>query len=59
MTALAHDLSRSLPRRGLPLIAVLLALFVSGCGVNNIPTLEEQAKATWATCRTSTSAAPT
>jgi LemA protein len=48
MTALAYDLSRSLPRRGLPFIAVLLALFVSGCGVNNIPTLEEQAKAKWA-----------
>src|SRR3979490_1350529 len=28
--------------------AVLLALTVSGCGYNNIPTLEEQAKAKWA-----------
>ncbi len=44
MTALAP----SLPRRTPPLLAVLLALFVSGCGVNNIPTLEEQAKAKWA-----------
>ncbi len=25
----------------------LLALLVSGCGINNIPTLEEQAKAKW------------
>lgn len=25
-----------------------LALFLSGCGVNNIPTLDEQAKAAWA-----------
>jgi LemA protein len=44
MTALA----RPLPRRLLPFFAVLLALFVSGCGINNIPTLEEQAKAKWA-----------
>src|SRR6266550_2444845 len=27
---------------------VLLSLFVSACGYNNIPTLEEQAKAKWA-----------
>jgi LemA protein len=44
MTLLAPSLSR----RALPFLAVLLALFVSGCGVNNIPTLEEQAKAKWA-----------
>jgi len=44
MTALAPSLSR----RALPFLAVLLALFVSGCGINNIPTLEEQAKAKWA-----------
>jgi LemA protein len=30
-----------------PLLAMLLALFLSGCGVNNIPTYEEQAKAKW------------
>jgi LemA protein len=30
-----------------PLLAVFLALFVSGCGVNNIPTYEEKAKASW------------
>jgi LemA protein len=30
-----------------PLIAMLLALLVSGCGVNNIPSYEEQAKAKW------------
>jgi LemA protein len=30
-----------------PMLAVLLALFVSGCGVNNIPTYEEKAKAAW------------
>ena len=33
--------------RPLPLLAVLLGLLVSGCGVNNIPTYEEQAKAKW------------
>ena len=34
--------------RGLSLLAVFaLALLVSGCGINNIPTLEEQAKAKW------------
>src|SRR5712692_8524709 len=31
----------------LPLLAVLLGLLVSGCGVNNIPTYEEQSKAKW------------
>lgn len=31
----------------LPLLAVLLGLLVSGCGINNIPTFEEQAKAKW------------
>jgi LemA protein len=30
------------------LAVVLLGLFVSACGYNNIPTLEEQAKAKWA-----------
>ena len=33
--------------RPLALLAVLLALLLSGCGVNNIPTYEEQAKAKW------------
>ena len=30
-----------------PLLVVLLGLLVSGCGINTIPTLEEQAKAKW------------
>jgi len=30
------------------LAVVVLGLFVSGCGINNIPTMEEQAKAKWA-----------
>jgi LemA protein len=34
-------------RRLSPLFALLLALMVSGCGINNIPTFEEQAKAKW------------
>jgi LemA protein len=32
-------------RRGV--LAVVLATFLAGCGVNNIPTYEEQAKAAW------------
>ena len=32
----------------LPFLAVLLALFVSGCGINTIPSYEEEAKAKWA-----------
>src|SRR5262245_36291647 len=31
----------------IPTAVVLLGLLVSGCGVNTIPTLEEQAKAKW------------
>jgi len=34
-------------RRLSPLLAVAIALLVSGCGINNIPTFEEQAKAKW------------
>src|ERR1700682_5163853 len=30
-----------------PLAAMLLAFLLSGCGINNIPTYEEQAKAKW------------
>jgi LemA protein len=30
-----------------PIVVVLLGLLVSGCGVNNIPTYEESAKAKW------------
>src|SRR5271163_2757202 len=38
----------SLSRIRAILAVVLLGLTVSGCGYNNIPTLEEQAKAKWA-----------
>jgi LemA protein len=31
----------------IPFFVVMLGLMVSGCGVNNIPTFEEQAKAKW------------
>jgi LemA protein len=45
-------MSFALPRlgRNLALAAVMLwtAVAVAGCGVNNIPTYEEQAKASWA-----------
>src|SRR5499426_2510035 len=37
----------SVSRRCLPVGAILLALLVSGCGINNIPSYEEQAKAKW------------
>jgi LemA protein len=30
-----------------PIVAVLMGLLVSGCGVNNIPSYEETAKARW------------
>ena len=36
------------PRRAALLAVVLMALGLSGCGYNTIPTLEEQAKAKWA-----------
>ena len=29
------------------LLILLLGLVVSGCGINNIPTFDEQAKAKW------------
>ncbi len=31
----------------IPIVVVLLGVLVSGCGVNNIPTYEESAKAKW------------
>ena len=31
----------------LPIVVLLLGLLVSGCGINNIPTYEEAAKAKW------------
>jgi LemA protein len=31
----------------IPLLVVVLGLLVSGCGINTIPSLEEQAKAKW------------
>ena len=37
----------SLSRVRIPALVVALGLLVSGCGVNNIPTFEEQAKAKW------------
>ena len=46
MTFAVPPLSLS-PRRFVPLFALLLATMVSGCGINNIPTFDEQAKAKW------------
>ncbi|HEY2135716.1 MAG TPA: LemA family protein [Xanthobacteraceae bacterium] len=34
-------------RVSVPVLAVFLGLLVSGCGINNIPSEEEQAKAAW------------
>ena len=41
-------ISRELRAVRLPMFIPLLALFLTGCGFNNIPTYEEQAKAKWA-----------
>src|ERR1700694_4815633 len=41
-------MTASISRLRAVLVAVLLGLTVSGCGYNNIPTDEEQAKAKWA-----------
>ncbi len=38
---------------------LVLATLLTACGINNIPTLDEQAKAAWARSRTSISAVPT
>ncbi|MFN3348937.1 LemA family protein [Pseudorhodoplanes sp.] len=47
MTTLASNSAAFRYHRVPPMFVVLLALFVSGCGINNIPTLDEQAKAKW------------
>jgi len=44
MSRSAEDLIRLIR---IPVFTVLLGLLVSGCGVNTIPTVEEQAKAKW------------
>src|SRR3954452_9030656 len=46
-------LARTLPTRTLPtrvraaLTALVVGLVLSGCGINNVPTLEERAKSAW------------
>jgi LemA protein len=42
------SLALSFRRLRLPILLVTLGLTLAGCGVNNIPTFEEQAKAKWA-----------
>jgi len=44
---MSHPAARPIRFLRIPVLAVLLGLTVSGCGVNNIPTYEEQAKAKW------------
>ena len=40
-------------------LAATASLSLAGCGINSVPTAEENAKARWADVRTSISAAPT
>ena len=41
-------IARSMPRLARkPILAALLGLLVAGCGINNIPTYQENAKAKW------------
>src|SRR5436190_9979518 len=40
-------LANSTRFRLMPMLALFLGLLVSGCGINNIPAYEEQAKAKW------------
>jgi LemA protein len=42
-----RNLSNVLVLARVPIFAVLLGLLVSGCGINNIPSFEESAKARW------------
>ena len=43
-----HVVCHVLGRFRIPAVIVALGVMLSGCGVNNIPTLDEQAKAKWA-----------
>jgi LemA protein len=44
---MAFCFGASFRRLQIPLFVVVLGVMVSGCGVNNIPTFDEQAKAKW------------
>ena len=44
---MARSIGVSFRSRCIPLFVIMLGLMVSGCGVNNIPTFDEQAKAKW------------
>ena len=48
-----------LRRACIPLFAVLAGLLLSGCGVNNIPTYDESAKAKWSDVQNQISVVPT
>src|SRR2546430_10162852 len=45
--ALNRRTRMELPRIGPLVIVAVLSLWLSGCGINNIPTEQEQAKAAW------------
>jgi LemA protein len=47
MSALTRDVSNLLRLARVPVLVACLGLLVAGCGVNNIPSYEETAKAKW------------
>ena len=47
LAATRRQPASNLSRRAAALLAMALALALSGCGINNVPTYEEQAKAAW------------
>jgi LemA protein len=47
MATLTRDISNLLRLARVPVLVACLGLLVAGCGVNNIPTYEESAKAKW------------
>jgi LemA protein len=47
MSALTRDVSNLLRLARVPVLVACLGLLVAGCGVNNIPSFEETAKAKW------------
>lgn len=44
---MAHPAAPARPSRWPVLVALLASLFLSGCGINTIPTLDEEVKAAW------------
>ena len=40
-------IARTILIRSIAFLEVIMAVAVAGCGINNIPTYEQQAKAAW------------